>query len=688
MKMHSSKFKDPLISRAQPVAVILPLVEESLRSAGVSPNRDLILDYFMNAHPRIAVIHGGDDHPPNLGMKDTIRRVIRFIWASEALPFEMVQSFPCEELAHGTDAAQYALMARNLCAASVAAQMEVHGYDAAIVIGACDKMLVGNLRGLVESDYARQRRARRPVFAMVIPSLVGREARTTIEDRSRFEPLRVRMSESDRNELDDLLARPLKLDVYAAIKSLLDRCFHHRIIQDNEKDDLERVMARCAGIPGANCAASDASVSNRLIVASLGLVPRHCDIANKPVSDLHLSGPVKRLVSAVHKRERRVSVSGLIRSNLSNAAAVWSASGGHPSWILHLAYLANAVGKKLEVGDLMKRARQVPQILSIENANGNSAYAMSVEAENGGNSGIDTVMRTLSEKRWIEDRAVTLDGSWAHRITDARSANGVFIHSTMTPYSRTCGISEIHGNVCAGGVVRLGSNGSIADKFERFNRKVFLAVTYLGIRSLQADLNVRDGISERLKRKITRDDLYDSWKLNQGNGSAESAGFHHAPPEIATWNKARLWNYLAERGLLNIMVIVAGAGPHAAGMPEIQVAGNSGVVMTDGRVSLSHNGISIAHVVPEAFDGGPIGSIRTGDWIFLDLAKNELHVVRRKGRRAGIKIVSRKDLMNRPDRRKRVHEIARQRLELIPSFRILLDSVSTAESGVSPKVPV
>ena len=89
MKMHSSKFKDPLISRAQPVTVISPIVEETLRSAGVAPNRDQILDHFMNGHPRIAVVHGGDDHPPNLGMKETIRRVIRHIWTNTALPFEI-----------------------------------------------------------------------------------------------------------------------------------------------------------------------------------------------------------------------------------------------------------------------------------------------------------------------------------------------------------------------------------------------------------------------------------------------------------------------------------------------------------------------------------------------------------------------------------------------------------------------
>jgi len=684
MKMHSSKFKDPLISRAQPVTMMIPLIEEALRSAGIAPNRDVILDHFMNGQPRVAVVHGGDDHPPNLGMKETIRRVIRFIWANEALPFEVAQSVPCEELAHGSETATYGLLSRNFCAASLATQMEAHGYDAAIVIGACDKMLVGNLRGLVETDSVRQRRKGRPVFAMVLPSLIGRETFTSESDRNRFEPLRNRMTDFDRHELDDLLLRPLNPDVYSSIKSILDRCFHHRLIQDIEKDDLEHVMARCTGTSGASCAASRASAVHRLIVASLGLVPRHCDIANKPVSDAQLSEPIHRLVTAVRKRERRISISGLIRSNLSNAASVWSAAGGHPAWILHLTYLADAVGRKMLAGDVLRRARAVPQILSIEETHGNSIFAMSVEAENGGNSGIDTVMRTLSEKRLIEDRAVTLDGSWAQRISEARSANGGFLHSTMTPYSKSCGLSGIRGNVCTQAVVRLGrSVPDAVHQFQHVDNKVYLAVAYLGLKDLHADLNAHDGISERLKGKITREDLYDTWKLNWAAGTAGLNGALNGDGEDpAHWSKAHLWDHLAKHQLLRTIVVVAGVGPRAAGMPELQLV--NGAVLTDGRVSWNHQGISIAHVVPEAFDGGPIAAIRTGDWIRINLADNEVHVVCRKGRQHGVKVVALKELMDRPDRKKRVHEIARQRLGLLPSFRVLLDNVSSADSGVSP----
>src|SRR5438552_14023409 len=185
-----------------------------------------------------------------------------------------------------------------------------------------------------------------------------------------------------------------------------------------------------------------------MMLASLGLVPRHLEISLKTPVDEQLSEVVKRLIQVIQKRERRIRVASLTRYNLTNAAAVWSATGGHPAWLLHLTYLADAVGKKLTIADITKKTVKVPQILAIDDAAGNSVYSMAVETENGGNSGIDTIRRTLAEKRSIEDRSPTLDGSWMQRIMEARSANGNFVYSTMTPFLQTCGMVGMHGNIC------------------------------------------------------------------------------------------------------------------------------------------------------------------------------------------------------------------------------------------------
>jgi len=682
--MHSTKFRDPLISRAQPVTIIVPVVDETLRMAGVPALREQILDRFMEGQPRIAVVHGGDDHPPNVGSKEIVRRTIRQVWANGGIPFEVSHSSPCEELSYATEGMNYALLTRNFCTASLAALIEAHSYDGAIVFGVCDKMMVGCMRALIEADLAHQRRKARPMFAILIPSLIGRDVNVTEEDKRKFEPLRHRLSETERAELDQLFHRPMKPQVYAQIKAMLDRCFHRRIIQESEKDELERSIAKCAAMPGANCAASEASMAHRMILASFGLVPRHLDILLKAPADPQVSEVVRRLLQAIQKRERRMSVASLTRHNLLNAAAVWSATGGHPAWLLHLTYLADAIGKKLSIADFTKKTQKVPQILAMDEAAGNSAYTMAVETENGGNSGIDTIMRTLAEKRLIEDRAPTLDGSWMQRIMEARSANGNFVYSTMTPFLPTCGMIGMRGNMCTGAVARLGfrnQNGSL----DQFDGKLYLANYYLGQKELLSDLAVPDGVLDRLKRKVSREDLYYTalfnWHSQSGNGSA---------PDLSQWNKAKLWEYLLSQQLLRFMVVVAGAGPHASGMPELQLAlnatskglGRMCVLATDGRVSLHHDGISIAHIVPEALDGGGLAAIRTGDWIYLDLRNGEFQVVTPAPR--GYKVIGSKDLSSRSDLKKRISELERRRLDLLPSFRILLDQVSSAEAGVSP----
>jgi dihydroxyacid dehydratase/phosphogluconate dehydratase len=591
---------------------------------------------------------------------------------------------PCEKLAQGMEGMNYALLSRNFCTATLASQIEAHGYDVAIVLGVCDKMMVGCLRALIEVDLAHQRRKARPIFAALIPPLVSRETFFTDEERHKFDSLRQRLGEPERLELDQMLHRPLKPNVYAQTKSLLDRCFHRRLIQETEKEQLERMMAKCTSAPGANCAASDASVIHRMVLASLGLVPRHLDIAAKPPADELLSDVVRRLIQVVQKKERRLSVASLTRSNLVNAASVWSATGAHPAWLLHLTYLANAIGKKLTISDITRKMQKIPQILVVDDSSGNSGYSMAVEADNGGNSGIDTIMRTLAERRLIEDRAPTFNGSWMQRIMDARSANGHFVYSTMTPFARSSGLSGVHGNVCAGGLVRFGivQNG----KIDAFDKKIYLAAYYLGLKQLRSDLATSDGVLEYLKQRVSRETLHHTWMLNWAIKAVNGC------PDLSQLSKNRLWDYLLRENLMRIMIVVAGAGPHASGMPELQLSvspasrslRNISVLVTDGRVSFEHDGVSIAHMVPEAFDGGGLAAIRTGDWIYLDLLRGELQVVTPSKHPQGYKILSPKDLENRPDRRRRMHELQRRREELLPSFRIILDNVSSADAGVSP----
>jgi len=85
------------------------------------------------------------------------------------------------------------------------------------------------------------------------------------------------------------------------------------------------------------------------------------------------------------------------------------------------------------------------------------------------------------------------------------------------------------------------------------------------------------------------------------------------------------------------VIVVRGEGPRGGpgmremlsltsmvkGIPELS---NSTALITDGRFSGGTRGLCIGHVSPEAAEGGPIGLIRDGDGVRIDLSARKLEV--------------------------------------------------------------
>lgn len=78
------------------------------------------------------------------------------------------------------------------------------------------------------------------------------------------------------------------------------------------------------------------------------------------------------------------------------------------------------------------------------------------------------------------------------------------------------------------------------------------------------------------------------------------------------------------------VIVLRYLGPKGGpGMPEMLKPtslvmgaglGNDVACLTDGRFSGGTHGFCIGHVVPEAFEGGPIGLVEDGDWINIDVS--------------------------------------------------------------------
>ena len=84
------------------------------------------------------------------------------------------------------------------------------------------------------------------------------------------------------------------------------------------------------------------------------------------------------------------------------------------------------------------------------------------------------------------------------------------------------------------------------------------------------------------------------------------------------------------------VVVIRYCGPKGGpGMPEMlsptsaiigMGLGKSVALLTDGRFSGGTQGACIGHVSPEAAEGGPIGLVKEGDRIVIDIPKKQLHL--------------------------------------------------------------
>jgi dihydroxy-acid dehydratase len=55
--------------------------------------------------------------------------------------------------------------------------------------------------------------------------------------------------------------------------------------------------------------------------------------------------------------------------------------------------------------------------------------------------------------------------------------------------------------------------------------------------------------------------------------------------------------------------------------------GGDCALVTDGRFSGGTHGFCVGHVAPEALDGGPIGLVRDGDRIEIDVTTYSIHLM-------------------------------------------------------------
>ncbi len=257
--------------------------------------------------------------------------------------------------------------------------------------------------------------------------------------------------------------------------------------------------------------------------------------------------------------------------SIDNAFALDMAMGGSTNTVLHTLAIANEANVDYPLERLNEVSARVPNICKVS-----PSYKWHIEdVDRAG--GISAILGELMRRPGIlhpDCKTVTL-GTLADNVSDKRSSDHEIIKTIEAPYSPTGGLAILFGNLAPEGAVvkEAGVDPAIL-------RHTGPAVIFE---------SEEDAMAAILDGKVKAGDVV----VIRYEGPCGGPGM---------------------REMLAPTSAVMGAG-----------LGASVSLITDGRFSGGTRGACIGHVSPEAAQGGPIGLLREGDLIEIDIPGRTLN---------------------------------------------------------------
>jgi len=253
--------------------------------------------------------------------------------------------------------------------------------------------------------------------------------------------------------------------------------------------------------------------------------------------------------------------------SLRNAIRIDMALGGSTNTVLHLMAIAEEAGIPLSLADFDRISEEVPQLAALQPS---GPYSM-LDLHRAG--GIPAVLNRIRDK--LEDSPTVAGRTISAIAAQAAVTDHAVIHSLADPVHAGGGLRILYGSLAPDGAV------------------VKSAAVQEGMWRHRGPARVYDGEDRAMDAIIRRE-------IREGD-----------------------------------VVVIRFEGPRGGpGMPEM-LAPTSALVgmgyrkvalITDGRFSGGTRGPCIGHVTPEAQVGGPIGLVRDGDVIEIDLFARTLNV--------------------------------------------------------------
>ncbi len=257
----------------------------------------------------------------------------------------------------------------------------------------------------------------------------------------------------------------------------------------------------------------------------------------------------------------------LTRQAFLNAAAVVMSIAGSTNAVLHLLAIAAEAHVDFTLDDFDAVSRRTPVIASMRPA---GHYVMS-ELDRVG--GLPVVLRELLAAGLVDGDAAGVNGrTLAENVADALDPDGKVVRPVKDPISTEGGLAVLRGTLAPNGAV----------------------IKIPGMESMRF---------EGPARVFEREEDCMAAVTSGGIARGQVVVIRYEGPKGGP----------GMREMLGVTAALKGAG-----------LGRDVLLLTDGRFSGATSGASIAHIAPEAFDGGPIALVRDGDTIVLDVAARKL----------------------------------------------------------------
>lgn len=279
--------------------------------------------------------------------------------------------------------------------------------------------------------------------------------------------------------------------------------------------------------------------------------------------------------------------------------------------------------------EAIHRAYPVPDLFDYSLTQGRDIFVLAQQCCAGMIRGMETLMYELVRNGVPMDLdAMTVTGTtWRERLRDTKGLpaegvqeNPIILSRPRRPFS---GVDVLRGNFFDSAVVKI--SGMSTPQLDEFDEKVALVLYFENedaANETLLDIHLLDGLRE--KRVFPEEDLIAVWRANAPDDADEDPGLSYD----------ERFSRMVEQGALKLAIVIAGQGPEAFGMPEMftpmqhinanRTLRKLATVISDGRYSGVTYGAAIGHVTPEAYRGGGILYLQTGDMLHLRLRKRQI----------------------------------------------------------------